>query len=186
MLITIIGFICFNLFTSIIVAFVSKTLPEAEQKEYDKYRDSITKNSTTLMIILSIFIFIIIAIYRNGGIKNTFIEVKEIFEMLSNFFGLCVKYRKNTLIVISILWWSIFQIVSLLDLNYLQSKPYLKDDDPWYYWFFRPNKMNKWDGLAGFFVFRLPILVLIYAIFMVKNGPLSPETDSNQTDTVSP
>jgi len=171
MLITIIGFICFNIFTTIIVAFVSKTLPEAEQKEYDKYMDDITKNSINLMIILSVFIFIIVAIYRNGGIGNTIVEVKEIFEMLSNFFGLCVKYRKYTLIVISILWWSIFQIVSLLDLNYLQSKPYLKDDDPWYYWFFRPNKMNKWDGLAGFLVFRLPWILLGLVLWKVNNGP---------------
>lgn len=178
MLITIIGFICFNIFTIIIVAFVSKTLPEDEQKEYDIYRDGITKNSTTLMIILSIFIFIIVAIYRNGGITNTIDEVIEIFEMLSNFFGLCVKYRKNTLMVISILVYFVNLIISLLDLTYLQSKP--TDDDSWWKQILRPNKMNYLYGIPGFIAFRLPIIVFIYAFWKVKNGPSSPETGNIQ------
>ena len=173
MLITVIGFICFNIFTSIIVAFVSKTLDDGKN-DYDKYMDDITKNSTTLMIIL----FIIVAIYRNGGIYNIYIELRTIIDMCKN----NKNNKKNVLIAISILVYIVNLIISLLVPGYLQSKPYLTDDDKWYYWFVRPNKMNKWDGFLGFLVFRIPIivLVLVLVLIMVKNGPSSPETGNNQ------
>lgn len=170
MLITIIGFICFNLFTSIIVAFVSKTLPEAEQKEYDKYRDSITKNSTTLMIILSIIIFIIVTIYRNGGIYNTYIEVKEIFEMLGYFVVMCLDNWHIALITFSVLWFIIFQIVSLLDLTFLKGgDPYpptiqylLVGSDT-----SSGDKKTHFNWLWGFISFRAPLaLLLVVAVHL--------------------